>query len=223
MKKLEVENFVTHSLQFRFRWDIRIFKKNSAVCIPLRSQTRRCALFREVRLRGVHPTVESSFSVCIIPRSLTPRYASHSGVNNLSSVWFNPKFHKCYFSVMPKDIHTKLILSVTNCPIKSFLVQKFFKKMKSKDVASTKNTKNNGHFWKSLTPWCASHRGVRLPRVHCASHHWVKLRGVLPTAESSSAVCITLRSQNAHRGVKMQTAESKSKSLRVSGGSVIFL
>ena len=64
----------------------------------------------------MHLTGESSSGVCIIPRSLTPRCASHHGVNNLSSVCFNLKFYKCYISVMPKDIHTKLILKVTNCP-----------------------------------------------------------------------------------------------------------
>ena len=53
----------------------------------------------------------------------------------------------------------------------------------------------------------------------CESHRGVKLRGVHPTAESSSAVRITPRSQTAHRGVKLHTAELKSKSLRVSGWS----
>ena len=97
------------------------------------------------------------------------------------------------------------------------------------------------------TPQCASHRGVRLRGVHptaesssmvclplrshaprCASHRGVKLRGVHHTKESrspnfskNSAVCITPRSQAprcaSYRRVKMHTAESKSKSLRVSG------
>ena len=68
---------------------------------------------------------------------------------------------------------------------------------------------------KKETPQCASHCGVRL----CGVHH---------TAESSSAVCITLQSQvmkssqktqrcASHCGVKLHTAESKSNSLRVSG------
>ena len=43
----------------------------------------------------------------------------------------------------------------------------------------------------SMTPQCASHQGV-------------KLRSVLPTAESSSVVCITQRSQTAHRKVKIK-------------------
>ena len=85
------------SNSFRFRRDIRIFKK----------------------LRGVHPTAESSdemFSknsaVCIPPQSQTLRCASYRRVNldNLSSVCFNQKFYECYLSVMPKDIHMKLIL-----------------------------------------------------------------------------------------------------------------
>ena len=37
-----------------------------------------------------------------------------------------------------------------------------------------------------------------------AHHCGVKLHGVLPTAESSSAVCITLQSQTAHCGVKIE-------------------
>ena len=73
-------------IRFRFRRDIRIFKKlcgvhptaesDSAVCITPRSQTR-----------GVHHTTESSdeeFSkssgVCITPRSQTPRWAVYCGV-----------------------------------------------------------------------------------------------------------------------------------------------
>ena len=71
----------------------------------------------------------------------------------------------------------------------------------------------------------------------CASHCGVKLRSVLPTTESSSVVCITLRSQTlqcaSYLGVKLRgvhhTMESssavcitpqsltKSKSLGVSG------
>ena len=69
--------------------------------------------------------------------------------------------------------------------------------MKSKDVASTK-TQKKGHFRISLTPRGASHR-------------------VLPTTESDSALCITLRSQSpqwaSYRGVKLcgvhHTFESK--------------
>ena len=71
-------------LLLQFQRDIRIKKKkNSAVCIPLRSQTRRCASYRGVKLRGVHHTTESSdekFSknsaVCISLRSQT----AHCGV-----------------------------------------------------------------------------------------------------------------------------------------------
>ena len=81
---------------------------------------------------------------------------------------------------------------------------------------------------------CASHHGVKLPWVYitlrgvkvtkflkknprCASHCGVRLRGVLPTAESDSAVCITPLSQAprcaSYHGVKLRrvhhTAESK--------------
>ena len=94
----------------------------------------------------------------------------------------------------------------------------------------------------SQAPQCASHRGVKRPQFLiklCGVHHtaesssavciiprsqapWcASLRGVHPTMESSSPVCIILQSQAlrcaSHLGVKMHTAESKSKSLRVSG------
>ena len=109
-------------IRFRFRRDIRIFKKlhgvhhtaesssaclhhtaesSSAVCIIPRSQAPRCASHRGVKLRRVHNTAESRDEKF----SKTPRCASHRGVNNLSSVCFIPKFYKCFFSVMPKDIN----------------------------------------------------------------------------------------------------------------------
>ena len=83
----------------------------------------------------------------------------------------------------------------------SFLLQKFFEKMESKDVARSKNRKN-GHFQISLTSRCASYRGVK------GTNYLKKLRGVLPTAESSSAVYFLPRSQTAHRGVKIEILES---------------
>ena len=130
-------------------------------------KTPQCASHRGVRLFGVHHTAESS--VC-----------------------FNPKFYKCYFSV----------IFIRNWYCKSQIVQgifftlKFFEKMKLKDVASTKTQKTD--IFKSA-----------------------RLHGVLPNSESDSAVCITPRSQAPRcaslRRVKMHTGESKSKSLRVSG------
>ena len=73
-------------IQFRFCRDIQIFK-NSTVCIPPWSQTSRCASYRRVRLRSVHPTAESSSAVCISPQSQvmnssqkTPWCASHRRV-----------------------------------------------------------------------------------------------------------------------------------------------
>ena len=45
---------------------------------------------------------------------------------------------------MPKDIHTKLVPTVSHKLSKeSFLLKKFFKKMKLKDVASTKTQKTD--------------------------------------------------------------------------------
>ena len=77
-------------IRFRFRRDIRIFKKirvvhltaesDSAECITPRSQTPLCASYLGVRLRGVNHTAESSSAVCIPPRSQAPQWASHRGV-----------------------------------------------------------------------------------------------------------------------------------------------
>ncbi len=92
------------------------FFKNFAVCISPQSQTLRCASYHRVKLRGVH---------------------------HLSSVCFNPKFYECYFSEMPKDINMRLILVSHKLFKESFLIQKFFEKMESKDVASTKTQKTD--------------------------------------------------------------------------------
>ena len=43
----------------------------------------------------------------------------------------------------------------------------------------------------------------------CASYCRIKLRGVHHTTESSSKVCITPRSQTAHRGVKIKILVAK--------------
>ena len=108
-----LENF---RIRFQFHRDIWIFKKLRGVHHTGESSdlkffiTPRCASHRGVRLCGVHPTAESSYTVCIIPRSLTSRCASHCGVNNLPSVCFDPKFYRHYFSVMPEDITMKIIM-----------------------------------------------------------------------------------------------------------------
>ena len=67
----------------------------------------------------------------------------------------------------------------------------------------------NGHFRISLTPLCASQRRV-------------KLCGVLPTAESSSAVCITPQSQNAHHGVKIEIFTSLWVPLKGQSGEILI-
>ena len=113
----------------------------------------------------------------------------------------------------------------------SFLLQKFFEKMESKDVASTKTRKTDifESVWLrglqhtaesssavSNTPRSQLHQNSqKTPR--CATHRGVWLRGSQHTAELSSAVCTTPRSQAprfaTHRGVKLRglqhTAESK--------------
>ena len=93
-------------------WCASTAESDSAVYIIPRCQTPSDEKFSKMKkLCGVQLTAESSSAVCIIQRSLTPRCASvsHCRVNNLSSVCFNPKFYKCFFSVMPKVIHMKLI------------------------------------------------------------------------------------------------------------------
>ena len=140
-------------------------------------QTPRCALYRGVRLHGVHHTAKSSTAVCIPLRSQvmnssqkTPRCASCCGVNNLSSVCFNPKFYKCYFSVMPK-------IFIQNWYCKSQIVQgiffttKVFWKNEVERCSKYENTKNR-HFRISLTLLCASHRGVKL----CGMQHTAESR-----------------------------------------------
>ena len=57
----------------------------------------------------------------------------------------------------------------------------------------------------SQSPQCAPYC-----RVKCSKFRETKLCGVHRTEESISAVCIALRSQTAHRGVKQHTAESNS-------------
>ena len=64
--------------------EILEFLKSSAVCIPLRSWAPRCASYHRVKLRGVHPSAESSSTEYITPQSQVikksqkaPRCASH--------------------------------------------------------------------------------------------------------------------------------------------------
>ena len=55
-----------------------------------------------------------------------------------------------------------------------FLLQQFFSKTLLKDLTNTKKQKKTRYLM-YLTPWCASHRGVKLCGVHCASHFGVKI------------------------------------------------
>ena len=130
---------------FRFHRDIQIFKK----------------------LRGVHHTMMSSSTVCIIPRSQTLLCASYREVKL-------PGVHPTHEVKLRSVMHTAESGD-----------QKFFKTLR-----------------------CASHCGsdsaVCIPprswAPRCASYHGVKLRSVHHTA-----------------GVKLHTAESKLKSLWISG------
>ena len=126
----------------------------------------------------MHPTAESDFAVCIIPRIQTPRCASHHTAES-SDEQFSKNSAVCITS-------------------------------------------------RSRAPRCASHCRAKLCGVqHTAdcgvkvTNFLKKLRSVPTTAESSSAVCFLPRCQArrcaSHRGVKLHTLESKSKSLGVSG------
>ena len=107
-----------------------------------------------VKLRGAHHTAESDSAV----------------------------FYKCYFSVMPEDINITTILWVTNCIRNLFYFRSFSNKWSWKSLQIQKHEKRTFSNFSSLTPQCASHRGVELHCVHptlsqtprCASHHGVK-------------------------------------------------
>ena len=111
--------------RFWFGRDIRIFKKSPRCASYLRVKrlksffkTPRCASHCGVRLQGVHPSAESRHAVCIMPWSLTPWCEScprvwllgvYHTMESITKYCFDPKFHKCYFSVMPEDIFMKII------------------------------------------------------------------------------------------------------------------
>ena len=82
-------------------------------------------------------------AVCIILRSQTWRCASHRQVRNFPILCFDPKFYKCYFSVIPEDINIKIKRCVK------------YERMK------------NGHFRISLTPQCASHDVHHIAKSNC--------------------------------------------------------
>ena len=164
----------------------------SVVCIPLRSWALRCASYHRVWLRSMHHTAESiTYQLSVFLGSFT----------DAISLW-------CL----------KILIWNNTVSHESFLLQKIFDKMESKDVKYT-NTKNMSAFWKN----------------NIFEQVW--LRGVHPTAESSSVVCISVhhtvessdqnfsksstvcippRSQAprcaSHRRVKLHTMESKLKS-----------
>ena len=85
--------------------------------------------------------------------------------------------------------------------------------------------------------WCASFRESdssvcikgcsQVPKIsekplRCASHWGVKLCGVHHTAESSSAVCITPRSQTAHRRVRIENFEDLWLLLKGESGEILL-
>ena len=169
------------------------------MCIIPQSQALWCASHRRVKwwkvffkLCGVHLTTDSSSTVWCTPRS---QYLT------MCLFWFDV-LQMLFICEAWRYYYENNAVSheLLN---ESFLLQKYFKKIESKGVTNTKIQKRDifEFFW---------------------------LRSVHPTAElsdqhfsKSSAVCIPLQSQAprfaSHRGVKMHTAESKSKSLLVPG------
>ena len=136
---------------FQFHWDIQTFKE----------------------LHDVHPTVESDSTVSIPLQSQAPQCASYHGDWLCSVPWesqtclfFYPKFYKCYFYVMPKDINMKCICLVTNGLNILFYFRSFF----LKELKGVRNRK---------------------PRKTDIFEH-VRLYSVMHTAESNC----TPRSQN---------------------------
>ena len=55
-------------------------ESDSAVSLPLQSQTSRCPAHCRVRLRGVLPTAESDSAVSCLPQSQTPRCPAYRRV-----------------------------------------------------------------------------------------------------------------------------------------------
>ena len=102
--------------------------------------------------------------------------------------------------------------------------------MESSDQNCSKHSAVCFPLW-SQASRCVSHRGVKLCGVapQCASHsgvQWSKLlktlRGVHPTAESSSVVCITPRSQIAHCRVKIEIFVSLQLLLKGQSGEILL-
>ena len=158
----------------------------------------------------------SSYAVCITPQSQVIKKFKLRSLNltakSDSAVCMHPSAESSQVSVLQM-----LFLCGSQFVQGIFFSSKVFRKNEVKRCISTKYW----HFLISLTLWCASHLGAELRSVH-------------PTAESSSTVCITQRSQGhqisqktprcaSHRGVRLHgvlpTTESKSKYLRVSGQS----
>ena len=82
--------------------------------------------------------------------------------------------------------------------------------------------RSQGYQLPQKTPQCASYRVVKLRGVQCASYRGVELRDVHHTAELSSAVCITPRSQTAHCGVKIEIIGSLWLLLKGHSGKILL-
>ena len=143
--------------------------------------------------------------VCIPPRSLTLHHTAESityqvsvlicSFTNAFSLWCLKIFIQHWYC------KSQIVQGI-------FFTSKVFLKNEVERWSKYENMKN-WHFRISLTPRCAWHRRVNF----C---------GVLPTAESISAVWITLRSQNAHHGVKIEIFTSLWVPLKGQSGEILL-
>ena len=138
----------------------------------------------------VNGYAELDSAVSVTPSSLTTRCASHRGVQTIVCIFqrFFLRFKETVSKIVRQLIF--MIQSLKGHTSQDFLRPVFF-------MIRT-----------YLGPWCTG---------------WSIFKFGLDFAEifefkkKTSALCIPLRSQNAKKYIKMHTAESKSKSLRVSG------
>ena len=157
--------------------------------------TLRCASHQGVELRGVHHTAEyeSTVTKCLFWSEV------------LQMLFLCERYY--YENNTASHELVK----------KSFLLQKVFEKMESKDTSNMKTWKTRTYSnYSSLTR-------------RCASHHRVKLHGVHPTVESSdqnfsksSMACIPLRSQTAHHRVTIKIFVSLWLLLTGHSGAILF-
>ena len=205
-------------------------ESDSAVWITLQSSTPRCdahsRVFWEILcswLRGVIHTADLDSKLWSTPQSLTPWLDAHRGA------WLCGR------------MHTAELDYVEGCTLRSQVhqISRFFVFVTSFNDVLQKMSELKSFqrecVMRFLTSIFFHDSNPSRPLIYRLKYFQIlfqlrrdiqifkKFRSVHHTAESSSAVCIPPLSQAppcaSHCRVKMHTAESKSKSLRVSGWS----